>query len=121
MGGDRAEVPGMSEAQFQSQVRELCRWLGLLVYHTHDSQRSDPGFPDLVIVGARGVLFRELKTETGKTSPMQDHWIACLAAAGQDAGVWRPHQLATDVRAELSALGAIQIPAPSTKRTRSRS
>jgi hypothetical protein len=105
----------MTESEFQSQVRELCRWLGLLAYHTHDSQRSDPGFPDLVIVGARGVLFRELKTEVGKTSPMQDHWIACLNAAGQDAAVWRPHQLQTDVRRELSALGPIGIPAPDTR------
>ena len=101
----------MLEAEFQSQVRQLCTLRHLLVYHTHDSRRSDAGFPDLTIVGSRGVLFRELKKEDGKTSAMQDYWLARLRDAGCDADVWRPSDMPRIVR-ELGALGAITIPSP---------
>ena len=100
-----------SEAEFQSQVRALCRFYGLTVYHTHNSQRSDPGFPDLVIVGRRGVLFRELKTETGRVKPMQRHWIDVLRLAGQDADVWRPSDLER-IKLELRALGKVELQQP---------
>ena len=101
----------LSEAQFQSQVRALCRFYGLTAYHTHNSQRSDPGFPDLCIVGSKGILFRELKTETGRLTAMQKHWISILQAAGQDADVWRPSDL-NRIRHELKALGPVQIQQP---------
>jgi len=82
----------MSEATLQAQVLEAARLLGWLVYHTHDSRRSQPGFPDLVLVhpGKRRVLYRELKTQKGRIRPQQQVWLDALAAAGQDAGVWRP-------------------------------
>lgn len=102
-----------SEAEFQSQVRALCRFYGLTVYHTHNSQRSDPGFPDLVIVGARGVLFRELKTEVGRVKPMQKFWIDVLRLAGQDADVWRPSDL-DRIKLELKALGRVELQQPLT-------
>jgi hypothetical protein len=107
----RAEGVFVSEAEFQSKVRALCRFYGLTVYHTHNSQRSDPGFPDLVIVGSSGILFRELKTETGRLTAMQKHWISILQAAGQDADVWRPSDL-DRIKLELKALGPVQIQQP---------
>lgn len=82
----------ISEAAFQAQVMQLARVLGWKAYHTHDSRRSDPGFPDLVLVHPQhGVLFRELKTERGRVSDAQRTWLAALAASGADAAVWRPH------------------------------
>ena len=104
-------VMPLSESEFQSQVRALCRFYGLTVYHTHNSQRSDPGFPDLCIVGSRGILFRELKREDGRLTAMQKHWISILQAAGQDADVWRPSDLGR-IRHELKALGPVQIQQP---------
>lgn len=101
----------MDEAEFQSQVRALCRFYGLTVYHTHNSQRSDPGFPDLVIVGGKGVLFRELKRETGRVTAMQKHWIDILQMAGQDADVWRPSDMQR-ITKELRALGRVQLQQP---------
>jgi hypothetical protein len=59
----RVGLGRQTEKQFQGAVVELCRLRGYLTYHTHDSRRSDPGFPDLVIVGHGRVLYRELKRE----------------------------------------------------------
>lgn len=80
----------MSEAQLLATIRQACRKLGLLCYHTYDSRRSEPGFPDLVIVGAERVIYRELKSERGRLRPEQRTWLDALSRAGQDADVWRP-------------------------------
>lgn len=80
----------MNETQFQNKVIDLCRWYRLLYYHTHDSRRSQPGFPDLVIVGKHKVIFAELKSATGKVSMAQQEWIEKLNHAGAEAYVWRP-------------------------------
>ena len=80
----------MSEKEFQAQVVKLARTCGFLVYHTYDSGRSEPGWPDLVLVGRGRVLYRELKTEKGKASAAQVGWLRALRANGADAKVWRP-------------------------------
>lgn len=72
----------------------LCALLGVWWYHTHDSRRSTSGWPDLVLV-ARKVLFRELKTDTGGLSPEQRRVGYKLTAAGCDFEVWRPKDLAS--------------------------
>jgi len=79
----------MSEAGLQRLVAEACQRLGLMHYHTYDSRRSDPGFPDSMIVGSR-ILFRELKSKDGKLSPDQRRWGSRIQAAGGDWAVWRP-------------------------------
>lgn len=71
-------------------VIAYARTLGYRVYHTHDSRRSAPGFPDLVIVGHGRVLFRELKREGGRLQPEQRDWLDALTAAGGDARAWFP-------------------------------
>ncbi len=82
----------MTEAQFQQQIIDLAHALGWRTYHTHDSRRSAPGFPDLVLVRDR-IVYLELKTETGKVSHDQADWIAALTAAGGTALVVRPSDL----------------------------
>jgi hypothetical protein len=84
----------LSEAAFMRQVIQLAVLYGWLPYHTFDSRRSQPGFPDVVLVHRkRGLcLYRELKSDTGRLSPAQQDWLAALTAAGQDAAVWRPSQ-----------------------------
>lgn len=79
----------MTEAELQRLVAELCARLGLAHYHTHDSRRSEAGFPDSVIVG-RTILFRELKSRDGKLSPDQRRWGSRIARAGGNWQVWRP-------------------------------
>lgn len=51
------------------------------------------GFPDLVLVGRSGVLFRELKSATGTLGPDQLDWVDALQNAGASIAVWRPVDL----------------------------
>src|SRR5277367_4823433 len=95
----------MSEKELDGHVRRIARDLGLLCYHTYDSRRSAPGFPDLVIAGPGGVLFRELKTEKGQLTRPQVNWGNTLAIGGANIGVWRPGDLASGrVAREMAAL-----------------
>jgi hypothetical protein len=78
------------EGDFQDKVRQLAELKGWLVYHTHDSRRSDEGFPDLVMSRDR-VVFAELKSEKGKLSEKQLEWVAGLRdLAGAEVYVFRP-------------------------------
>lgn len=83
------------EAPLQAWVRRECKARDLLHYHTHRSQRSEPGFPDSVIVGSRGILFRELKSDVGRPSAEQVRWLHRLGQAGADAGIWTPQDRRT--------------------------
>lgn len=101
----------MTEKQLLESVRDLCKLYGLLVYHTHRSDRSEAGFPDLVIVGAGGVLFRELKSQTGKATPDQTKWLDRLREAGADAALWRPTDLTYGASPVIpAALNALRRP-----------
>ncbi len=82
----------MTEAELMSQVIALAKLRGWSCYHTHLSIRSEPGFPDLVLVRNR-VMFRELKSARGKVSHAQQRWLDMLKAAGADADVWFPADL----------------------------
>lgn len=85
----------MSEAAFLAAVRDLARLTGWMTYHTHDSRRSEAGFPDITLVNVRQgrIIFAELKTATGRTTAAQERWLAALAAAGCETALWRPADL----------------------------
>ncbi len=83
----RAQV---TEADWLAWVRQLARLNGWTSYHTHDSRRSDAGFPDLVLVRPPELVIAELKTEGGRVTVAQDCWLAALQACGIEAQVWRP-------------------------------
>lgn len=101
----------MTENEFLAKVRETCRWMGLAVYHTHRSDRSEPGFPDLVIVGSNAIMFRELKTDKGKVTPPQIYWLGILEDLGLDVGVWRPQDFQMILK-ELATLGKLKVRQP---------
>lgn len=90
----------MTEKQFQTQIVMVAKANGWMVYHTYDSRRSEPGFPDLVLVRDR-VLYREIKTDTGRVSKAQQEWGDVLTKAGADFAIWRPRDLKSIV-SELS-------------------
>jgi VRR-NUC domain len=83
----------LTEKRFQAQVVELARMSGFTTYHTYDSRRSSPGFPDLVIVkkGMGRPIFAELKTNKGKLSEPQEEWKEILEEIpGANYKLWRP-------------------------------
>jgi len=62
-----------------------------MTYHTHRSERSEPGFPDLVLLRPPRVIFAELKTADGRLSPDQREWrTKLLACPGVEYHLWRP-------------------------------
>lgn len=81
---------GISERDFQQQIIDLATLRGWLVYHTHDSRRSQPGFPDLVMARGARLIFAEIKSERGMPSDEQSRWLAALFEAQAEAYVWRP-------------------------------
>lgn len=86
------KTPAMTEKVWQAQVCHLahtCHWSW---YHTHDSRRSQPGFPDLVLVRER-IIYVELKTQVGRLSPEQVRWKLLLEVAGGEWYLWRPSDL----------------------------
>lgn len=82
-----------TETDFLAQVRRILKEAGYLVYHTHDSRGSEPGFPDLVATNGSRLLFIELKTRTGKLTIDQTRWLALLRHTGTEVYVLRPHDL----------------------------
>jgi hypothetical protein len=80
----------VTEKEFMAAVLELARVSGWRAYHTHDSRRSEPGFPDLVMVRDGSLLFVELKVDRGVLSPAQREWVDALRGAGADVRIWWP-------------------------------
>ena len=90
------------ERDFQAAVITAAHHLGWTVAHFRPGQvggrwqtpvsGDGAGFPDLVLVNPeRGLLlFRELKTDSGRVSKAQMRWGAALTSAGADWAVWRP-------------------------------
>jgi hypothetical protein len=73
----------MTERQILETIRQACSLFGWLCYHTYDSRRSEPGFPDLIIVGYGAMLLLELKSARGYISKEQRAWLAELADVTQ--------------------------------------
>ena len=80
----------VSEEMLQAQVLTYATLRGWLSYHTHDSRRSSPGFPDLVLVRGKRLVFAELKTEKGVLSTAQKEWGQKLFETGSEYYVWKP-------------------------------
>src|SRR5215468_1252850 len=85
----------LTEKAFLAQITWYARLRGWLVYHTFDSRRSAPGFPDLVLLrahpdGVGEALIAEVKTDTGRLTPEQAAWLSSFRACGIAASVWRP-------------------------------
>jgi hypothetical protein len=94
----------MKESYFQSQVILLAKLHGWLVMHTRAVEirpgvwktplQGHAGYPDLTLAHQyRGVIFAELKSDTGRVSVLQKAWHETLTAAGQEVHVWRPKDL----------------------------
>ena len=83
-----------TEAEFQASVIDFAQTAGWLVYHTYDSRKSAPGFPDLVMCRNGRIVIAELKSARGKVTPQQMMWLKTLAppegaVARHEVFVWR--------------------------------
>lgn len=109
-------APPMSEDDLLRTVIDMAQRMGVLVAHFRPAQSKTgrwltavqgdgKGFPDLVVAGGGGVLFRELKAAKGSTTPEQRRWLGMLTTAEADADVWRPADLQSGrIEAELRAI-----------------
>ena len=68
----------VTEAAFQRAVIELAEMNGWRCYHTHDSRKSPPGFPDLTMVRNGQLVFAEMKREDGAPTDEQRAWLIGL-------------------------------------------
>jgi hypothetical protein len=83
--------PFESEADFQQQLITAAKRMGYRCYHTHDSRKSEPGFPDLVLASPRQkrIVYAELKRPGENLSEDQAWWAAALLSAGEEWYLWR--------------------------------
>ena len=93
-------LPGYIEREFRSQILGLARILGWECYFSWTSIHSPAGFPDLVMVKSKRLIFAELKTEIGKVTDKQQGWLDKLAKTEAEVYLWRPHDF-DDVAALL--------------------
>lgn len=92
----------MSESELLAAVRRTADAFGWRAYHTYRSDRSDPGFPDLVLVRGRRVLFVELKSARGKLTIDQARWLGDLGYVERvETHVWRPADYLNDTILEV--------------------
>lgn len=77
-----------TEERFQATLIKTARALGWEAYHTHNSQGSVEGFPDLVLVKGPRLIFAELKGKGGKYSAAQNRWLQLLAATPNEVYRW---------------------------------
>jgi hypothetical protein len=68
----------MTEDQLLEAIREYALLKKWLCYHTHDSRKSEPGFPDLVLLRSGWIIFAELKKEGEHPSLEQEKWLRQL-------------------------------------------
>lgn len=87
-----------NEKPFQAWVVARARDAGWdIIYHTYDSRKSTPGFPDLHLVkmSPPRIIYAELKKQNGKVAPSQKSCLDVLATVadsleGVEVYLWRP-------------------------------
>lgn len=103
----------MREAELQDNVVGAALtfgWGDPPPYHTHDSRRSEAGFPDLTLVRPPRLIFVELKTHSGWFDFEQPIWLDALHRCGVEVYVWRPmHWLDGTVEHVLRASAPILL------------
>ena len=74
-------------------VIELAKRCGWKTYHTHNSRRSAPGFPDLAMAREGRKIFAELKSAKGVVTLDQLEWLLALVeepSQPNETYLWRP-------------------------------
>jgi hypothetical protein len=93
----------ISEAQFQRQVVDIATWHNWLVDHTPPMRSAKGavftggliGKTDLVLFSlkGKGIIYAELKSETGRVSPSQALFKNVILKNGGEYYLWKPSDL----------------------------
>lgn len=98
----------MNERALQLQVHDLLRARPELVWHHCGSSHlcaGQAGMPDLLVIGPRRLIWRELKGDATPLRRAQREYGEILIRAGQSWGVWRPDDMSSGrIDAELDEL-----------------
>lgn len=98
----------MTEQELMAEIRSAVYERGLIAYHTRDSRGSwSNGFPDLIIAGPGGVIFREVKSMRGRLTESQWTWGHRLLKAGANYDIWRPPCWPEAINDELDRLAKV--------------
>ena len=93
----------VGERRWQVQVRAWLHRAGFVSYHTFDSRKSEPGFPDIIAILPGVVIIAvELKTNRGRVTSSQQFWLDAFRSVGIYTGVWRPRD-SDAIEAAISA------------------
>jgi len=93
------------EAEFTKQVLKMAGLFGWRSAHFRPGMMASgrwitavsgdgKGFPDLVLVRGKRLLFVELKTDIGEMSHEQVCWMADLSKTGVEVHMWCPRMWA---------------------------
>ena len=105
----------MSERLFQQRVIDLANLYGWVVHHVPPMRYNAlgnnwgtgglAGMPDLTLISLKekGVIYAELKTNSGKVAPHQVKVLSLLHRNGAEVYVWRPKD-EEDIAKRLSGL-----------------
>jgi hypothetical protein len=83
----------ISEKDWQEDVEYFATLFGWKKYHTHDSRRSDPDFPDLIMVRRNRCIVTELKVDGKNPTPGQQGWLDAFKEAGAETYCWHPSEI----------------------------
>jgi hypothetical protein len=95
-------VPDASERLFQDAVMRVANMNGWDAHHIRAGRYGNyyktdglPGMPDLLLISrnGHGLIWAELKTQTGRLSDAQQVRIEQLRVNGQEVHVWRPNDM----------------------------
>ena len=83
----------MKEKEFQAMVENIAELRGWTFYHTYDSRRSNPGFPDLQMLRGERQVIAELKSQKGRITEIQKDWLEKFKLVGAEVFLWRPSDI----------------------------
>lgn len=88
-----ARTDAQIESDLLRQIMKVADAAGRLSYHTVNSRKSRPGFPDITTIHRDGgrLIIAETKMEWGVLSTEQKHWKHALErCTGVDYYLWYP-------------------------------
>lgn len=74
----RERLRDADEAELLRAVKFLAERYGWLFYHTQDSRRCEPGFPDCVLAKKGVIVLVELKRRGGRLRSEQRQWMEAM-------------------------------------------